>query len=169
MRVFLVMLSALLLTAAPAAASDPLLSGYAGPGGGDQQVLGTDVITPSGPERPLARPAAPAAASTSTSSSAAPTPSSSASTSTSSSAPPRRRSAPRRRDRAPSAGKSAGGTAVPTAPERAATPVVAAAETGAGGLPVDGGDALLVALAVLVLAGVAVVTTRLAGRRAGAS
>ncbi len=33
-----------LALAAPASAADPLLSGYSGPGGGDQAVLGTEVL-----------------------------------------------------------------------------------------------------------------------------
>jgi len=37
--------------AAPASAADPLLSGYSGPGGGDQAILGTEVLpAPGGPE-----------------------------------------------------------------------------------------------------------------------
>ena len=46
MRTFVITLLATLGLVAPAAASDPLLSGYSGPGGGDQAILGTDLVGP---------------------------------------------------------------------------------------------------------------------------
>ena len=47
MRVLTVTLASLLLAVAPAtAADDPLLSGYSGPGGGDQSLLGSGLVPP---------------------------------------------------------------------------------------------------------------------------
>jgi DNA polymerase-3 subunit gamma/tau len=44
--IFAVLLAALMFAAAPARAADPLLSGYGGPGAGEQVVLGSAIIPP---------------------------------------------------------------------------------------------------------------------------
>lgn len=57
MRVLLAAVSVLLVTAAPAAADNPLLSGYSGPGGGDQAVLGSTLLPAPKPGGSLRMPA----------------------------------------------------------------------------------------------------------------
>ena len=161
---------ALALAVPAQAAADPLVSGYGGPGSGDQDVLGSTLLPagsgPGGTGRPpslRATPAAPASASPLPATAAAPVPPAAAAAGAGSgTAGVAGEKAAPRPQRLSARHKAAGGrltpaatASAPTAAAPAATtaPLRPGASTSAGVLPVAGGD-LLTALAVLLGLGV---------------
>ena len=178
-------LALVFLAASPAGAEDPLLSGYAGPGGGDQAVLGSKLIggaggggTSSGSggsgRAAVARSlqAAPATPSSGGAPVASGTPSSSSGSTRSGAsegkAPSKRsgskRSGPKSSSRRPAGSGSGAAHGRPAA--AALTPTYPAARASeAGGLPFSGGDVLFTLLGAGVVAAVAVATIRLTRTR----
>jgi hypothetical protein len=136
---------------APGYAADPLVSGYSGPGGGEQVVIGSSVLPPKHGNGSIRSSAG--------TQSAAPQPATQGTGGSQGSSGDS------------GAGKSAPAQQQPSSPETR-TPIVAAKPTypntvsSASGLPLSGGDLLLVAGAGLIAALVAFAAMRL--RRNGA-
>jgi hypothetical protein len=175
---------ALLLLAVPAArAEDPLLSGYAGPGGGDQAVLGSQLIGGAGKgggggpssgagsaagSRSL-QAAAPGSAAASGSGSGSGAGAGASSGTSNGKADRTGRSGAKRSRRSArrpgSASRKPGASARRPAPAMAAPTYPAARASGAGALPFSGEDVLLALLGAGVVAAVAAATLRLTRTR----
>lgn len=155
------LMSALALCAAPAHAADPLLSGYAGPGGGEQVVLGgTTVKTPnksskasSSRQDPADAPLKAAPAPSSTASSATPGESEGASSTLTRKPQRKKSSSSTSKDAGDDGTKTTTGTSTTTTTTTAATlpgaPEVVAYPARAGevsGLPISAAGILLVVL-----------------------
>ncbi|MBA2517652.1 MAG: hypothetical protein H0V22_10130 [Solirubrobacterales bacterium] len=193
MRLLSATLLATITFVTPAVASDPLLSGYSGPGGGDLTVLGTQILPggvaarPDGPDRPLAAAkATPSAVANGSVAADGPTPRGAAATPGTASRPhlgaqqstdppkaPKRSSGAQptatpgqtRKARLGARKVAAGETTVPS--RTLATPPPATGSNQPTALnapfPVSGRDALLAFVGLAALAGVAVATARAAG------
>jgi hypothetical protein len=157
---------------APALATDPLLSGYGGPGNGEQVVLGSKLLGPpgGGSKGGSLRAAAPAAT--------APAPAVStprATAAPSAPASPKAASNPAAKHRGATTAKHRRATApAATTPKARQLPAAAPAvvpypsrASSAGGLPLSAGDLVVLLLAGLALAGTAFGLRRL-GTAAGA-
>jgi hypothetical protein len=155
-RVFTLTLLAVLLLLPSGASADPLLSGYGGPGGGEQVVLGSTLVGGSGGGSGGSGGASGSGSGDSIRATPAPAPAPAASGASSAATP----------KSAGSAGRSGATTRhqrpAPSAPAATASP--AAVATGAppvrvypsrasdvGGLPLSGGDVLVAALALVAL------------------
>jgi hypothetical protein len=178
-------LALVFLAASPAGAEDPLLSGYAGPGGGDQAVLGSQLIGGGGGKsggsggsgsgkaattRSLQ--AAPATSASASAPVASGTPSSSSGSSSSGSGAGKgkarsKRSGAKRSGSSRASGREGGSTAKTRPAHAVPTPTYPAtrASSGAGGLPLSGQDVLLALLGAGVVAAVAAGTVRLTRTR----
>ena len=175
---FLALITAVLalgLVAAPAQASDPLLSGYAGPGGGEQVVLGGGTVggkdgggSGSGGGDPAATPLKAASTPATTSSGTAPnaaTGTSGQTTSTLTRSPQRKKSSSTSSQRSgdDDASATANGTSTTTAALPGAPAVVAypSRSGDVGGLPLSAGGLLLLVLGLAAAALVALGLRRL--------
>ncbi len=158
------------LALAPAsAAADPLLSGYGGPGSGEQDVLGSTLLPAGGGSTGGKPPSLRAARSVSLAPARGPrtavpvTPSTAgnAGVARGGSTKPRR-SAGRAGEPNPVTVRPSTSVPAPTASARQARPAGPGAATSAGALPVDGSDLALVLAVVVGLGGVGVASSRLA-------
>jgi hypothetical protein len=166
-----VLLSVLVLPgAALAAGDDPLLSGYGGPGSGDQAVLGGGVVGGGGSggsgssgSLRAATPSVPATAAPATAPSAATTPTTP--TTGTSSGKHTKNAAPHRTHPSTPAARQHPSTESGTAtklPALATTPT-RVDRSSAGAFPLSTGDLLLALVVALAVAALAVATSRLSG------